>query len=125
MKTLEELKAIKARMLSQVNMRVEDHTRTRIVVGMATCGIANGARPVLNKLADLVQENNATNRFAVIQTGCVGLCQYEPIVEILEPGKETVIYIKMTPKKAEEVFREHLLGGHVLKNYTLASVNDK
>lgn len=125
MKTLEELKAIKDKMQSQVRMRAEDHTRTRVVVGMATCGIANGARPVLNKFADLVQENNLTDRFAVIQTGCIGLCQYEPIVEILEPGKEKVIYIKMTPEKAEEVYQEHLLGGHILQNYTLASADVK
>ncbi|HIX15155.1 MAG TPA: (2Fe-2S) ferredoxin domain-containing protein [Candidatus Hungatella pullicola] len=125
MKTLEELKAIRERMQSQVSMREEDHSRTRVLVGMATCGIASGARPVLNKLADLVQENNMTDRIAVTQTGCIGLCQFEPIVEVLEPGKEKVTYIKMTPEKAEEVFKEHLVSGHVLQNYTLASADIK
>lgn len=112
-------------MQSQVSMREEDHSRTRVLVGMATCGIASGARPVLNKLADLVQENNMTDRIAVTQTGCIGLCQFEPIVEVLEPGKEKVTYIKMTPEKAEEVFKEHLVSGHVLQNYTLASADIK
>ena len=125
MKTLEELKAIRERMQSQVSMREEDHSRTRVLVGMATCEIASGARPVLNKLADLVQENNMTDRIAVTQTGCIGLCQFEPIVEVLEPGKEKVTYIKMTPEKAEEVFKEHLVSGHVLQNYTLASADIK
>ena len=125
MKTLEELKAIRERMQSQVSMREEDHSRTRVLVGMATCGIASGARPVLNKLADLVQENNMTDRIAVTQTGCIGLCQFDPIVEVLEPGKEKVTYIKMTPEKAEEVFKEHLVSGHVLQNYTLASADIK
>ena len=69
MKTLEELKAIREKMQSQVSMRGEDHARTRILVGMATCGIASGARPVLNKLSDLVQENHMTDRFSVTQTG--------------------------------------------------------
>lgn len=119
MKTLEELKAIRERMQSQVNLRGEDHGRTRVLVGMATCGIASGARPVLNKLAQLVQEDNMTDRFCVTQTGCIGLCQYEPIMEVAEPGKEKVTYIKMTPEKAEEVYREHLLGGHILQKYTL------
>ena len=125
MKTLEELKAIRERMQSQVSMRGEDHTRTRVLVGMATCGIASGARPVLNKLSNLVQENNMTDRFTITQTGCTGLCQFEPIVEILEPGKEKVTYIRMTPEKAEEVYKEHLLGGHIIQNYTLASADIK
>ena len=115
MKTLEELKAIREKMQSQVSMREEDHARTRVLVGMATCGIASGARPVLNKLSTLVQENNMTDRFSVTQTGCIGLCQYEPIVEILEPGKEKVTYIKMNAEKAEEdipeIVEEHLLKG--------------
>ena len=125
MKTLEELKAIREKMQSQVSMRGEDHGRTRILVGMATSGIASGARPVLNTLSNLVQENNMTDRFSVTQTGCIGLCQYEPIVEILEPGKEKVTYINMTPEKAEEVYKEHLLSGHVVQNYTLASADIK
>lgn len=123
MKTLEELKEIRDRMQSQVAMRGEDHARTRILVGMATCGIANGARPVLHTLSDLIQENHMTDRFSVTQTSCMGLCQYEPIVEILEPGKEKITYIKMTREKAEEVYREHLLKGQVVKHYTLASAD--
>ena len=110
-------------MQSQVAMRGEDHARTRILVGMATCGIANGARPVLHTLSDLIQENYMTNRFSVTQTSCMGLCQYEPIVEIHEPGKEKITYIKMTREKAEEVYREHLLKGQVVKHYTLASAD--
>ena len=125
MKTLEELKAIREKMQSQVSMRGEDHTRTRILVGMATCGIASGARPILNKLSNLVQENHMTDRFSVTQTGCIGLCQYEPIVEILEPGKDKVTYINMTAEKVEEVYKEHLLGGHVVQNYTLSSADIK
>ena len=78
MKTLEELKAIREKMQSQVSMREEDHARTRVLVGMATCGIASGARPVLNKLSTLVQENNMTDRFSVTQTGCIGYASMSP-----------------------------------------------
>lgn len=112
-------------MQSQVSMRGEDHTQTRVVVGMATCGIASGARPVLTTLSNLVQEKNLTDKVAVTQTGCIGLCQYEPIVEITEPGKEKVTYIKMTAEKAEEVVERHLIGGHVVEKYTLNSVDIK
>ncbi len=125
MKSLEELRAIRERMQSQVSMRAEDHNHTRVVVGMATCGIASGARPVLTKLSTLVQERNLTDKISVTQTGCIGLCQYEPIVEVMEPGKQKITYIKMTPEKAEEVLERHLVGGHVVEEYTLSGADIK
>ncbi|MBP5305334.1 MAG: (2Fe-2S) ferredoxin domain-containing protein [Lachnospiraceae bacterium] len=118
MKTLEELKAIRDKMQGQVGLRAEDSDQTRVVVGMATCGIASGARPVLTTLSDLVQENKLEGVF-VTQTGCIGLCQYEPIVEIFAPGKEKVTYVKMTPEKAKEVYDKHLVGGQIVTEYTL------
>ena len=121
MKSLEELRAIRSKMQNQVSMRAEDHTHTRVVVGMATCGIASGARPVLNTLSNLVQERGLTDRIAVTQTGCIGLCQYEPIVEVLEPGKPKATYIKMNPQTAAEVVDRHLAGRHVLAVYPLSS----
>ena len=122
MKSLAELKAIKEKMQNQMNMRAEgDHTR--VVVGMATCGIAAGARPVLNTLSDEVQKRGLTDKIAVTQTGCIGLCQFEPIVEVYEPGKEKVTSIKMTPDKAEDIVDQHLGRGIVMKKYTLSSTN--
>jgi len=123
MKTLEELKAIRDKMAGQVGMRSEDSSNTRVVVGMATCGIASGARPVLTTLSDLVQQKGLTDRITVTQTGCIGLCQYEPIVEVYEPGKEKVTYIRMDAEKAAEVMERHLTGGHVVEKYTLNSAN--
>ena len=122
MKSLEELKAIRERMQGQVGMRSADSNQTRVVVGMATCGIASGARLVLNTLAQLVQEKGLKN-VAVTQTGCIGLCQYEPIVEIYAPGKEKVTYIKMTPEKAKEVVEQHLERGLIVSKYTLQNVD--
>ncbi|SHK39005.1 NAD(P)-dependent iron-only hydrogenase iron-sulfur protein [Anaerocolumna jejuensis DSM 15929] len=120
MKTLEELKAIREKMQGQVGLRSESASQTRVVVGMATCGIASGARPVLTALSDAVQEKSLTN-IAVVQTGCIGLCQYEPIVEVFEPGKDKVTYIKMTPEKALEVLEKHLIGGKVVEKYIISS----
>lgn len=120
MKTLEELKAIRERMQGQVGLRSEDSNQTRVVVGMATCGIASGARPVLNTLADAVLTKHL-DHVAVTQTGCIGLCQFEPIVEIMEPGKEKVTYVKMTPEKALEVVDQHLVRGQVVSKYTINS----
>lgn len=125
MKSLEELKVIREKMQNQVNLRESGHDSIRVVVGMATCGIASGARPVLTTLSNLVQEKGLTDKITVTQTGCIGICQYEPIVEIIEPGKEKVTYIKMTPDKAEEVVERHLIGGHPVEKYTLNSIDLK
>jgi len=122
MKSLEELKAIREKMQGQIGIREDDAIETRVVVGMATCGIASGARPVLNKLSDMVQEKNLNN-IVVTQTGCIGLCQYEPIVEVMEPGKEKITYVKMTPEKAEEIVEQHFVRGQVVVKYTLNSEN--
>jgi NADP-reducing hydrogenase subunit HndB len=118
MKSLEELKAIRDRMQGQVNIREEDSDALRVVVGMATCGIAAGARPVLTALSNAVQEKGLKN-IAVVQTGCIGLCQYEPIVEVIAPGGEKTTYVKMTAEKALEVVEQHLISGHVVTKYTI------
>lgn len=125
MKSLEELKAIRERMQSQVGFRSDaGDEQIRVVVGMATCGIASGARPVLTTLSSAVQEKDLTN-VSVTQTGCIGLCQYEPIVEVMEPGKEKVTYVKMNPEKALEVVEQHLIKGTVVTKYTISSAMDK
>ena len=116
MKSLEELRAIRAKMQGKVGVRAENENQIRVVVGMATCGIASGARPVLTALSDAVQEQNLSEKICVTQTGC--------IVEVMEPGKEKVTYVKMTPEKALEVLRMHLLGGQVVTKYTLSAVQD-
>lgn len=119
MKSLEELKAIREKMQSQVNLRAEDeNTKTRVVIGMATCGIAAGARPVLNAFMEGISKKGLDD-VVVTQTGCIGLCQFEPIVEILEPGKDKVTYIKMNPEKAEEVIEQHLIRGQIVSDYTI------
>ena len=125
MKTLAELQAIREKMQSQVNLRAEDHNHTRVVVGMATCGIAAGARPVLNTLAQEVQSRGLTDRISVTQTGCIGLCQYEPIVQVIEPGKDKITYVKMNPDKALEVIERHLIGGHPVEKYTMGAAGLK
>ncbi|NLJ95864.1 MAG: (2Fe-2S) ferredoxin domain-containing protein [Clostridiales bacterium] len=119
MKSLEELKAIRESMQAQMGLRGEDSNQTRIVVGMATCGIASGARPVLTTLANTVLEKGLSN-IMVTQTGCIGLCQYEPIVEVIEPGKDKVTYVKMTPEKALEVIDQHIIRGQIVKKYTIS-----
>ncbi len=120
MKTLAELQAIKDKMKDRVALR-EDSSEKRVVVGMATCGIAAGARPVLNAFVEQVNENGLAASVIVTQTGCIGICEYEPVVEVYEAGKEKVTYVKMTVDKVNRVVEEHLKGGKVVTEYTIAA----
>ena len=120
MKSLAELAAIRERMQSKVVIR-EGSATIRVVVGMATCGIAAGARPVLNAFVDGVNNAGLTDKVTVTQTGCIGICQYEPVVEIYEEGKEKVTYVKMDAAKAAEVVEKHLKGGSVVSEYTIGA----
>ncbi len=120
MKSLAELAAIREKMKDKVILR-EGSGEIRVVVGMATCGIAAGARPVLNAFVEAVSNEGLAEKVTVSQTGCIGVCQYEPVVEIFEAGKEKVTYIKMTAEKAAEVVEKHLKGGNVIQEYTISN----
>lgn len=120
MKSLAELQAIKDKMKDKVALR-EGTNAKRVVVGMATCGIAAGARPVLNKFVEEVNNAGLLGSVTVLQTGCIGICQYEPVVEVFEAGKEKTTYVKMTPEKVSRVVEEHLKGGKVVGEYTIAN----
>ena len=117
MKSLEELKAIKAKMQDKVNLRTSS-AQTRVVVGMATCGIAAGARPVLAAFVEGVNEAGLSDNVIVTQTGCIGICQYEPVVEVFN-GEDKVTYVKMTAERAKEVIEKHIKGGNVVTEYTI------
>ncbi len=123
MKSLDELKAIKERMKDKVVLR-QGTGDIRVVVGMATCGIAAGARPVLNAFVEAVNREGLNDKVSVSQTGCIGICQYEPVVEVFEADKEKVTYVKMTAEKAEEVVKKHLQGGKVVSEYTIGNYKD-
>ena len=121
MKSLAELKAIKDRVKNNVVLR-EGSGDVRVVVGMATCGIAAGARPILNALVEEVNNGGLIGKVTVSQTGCIGLCQLEPIVEVYEAGKEKVTYVKMTTEKVKTVVEKHLKGGNVVTEFTVAGL---
>ena len=120
MKSLAELKALRDKMQNSVNLRENTEGGIRIVVGMATCGIAAGARPVLSAFVDKVAEKKIEN-VTVTQTGCIGICQYEPVVEVYENGKDKITYVKMTAEKAAEVIEKHIIGGNVVTEYTIGA----
>ena len=121
MKTLAELAAIRDKMKQTVHTREADGNTARVVVGMATCGIAAGARPVLNAFTEEVARRDLDG-ILVTQTGCIGICQFEPVVEVYMPGQEKVTYVKMTPKRVSKVVAEHLIGGNPVVEYTIGNV---
>ena len=121
MKTLEELAQIRDRMKNKVALR-EGSGEIHVVVGMATCGIAAGARPVLNAFVEQVADQNLGDRVTVTQTGCIGMCRFEPIVEVFEGDKERVTYVKVKPEMVPEIIKEHLIGGKPVTKYTIGAV---
>ena len=120
MKSLEELMAIKAKMQNKVSVRTSSG-EIRIVVGMATCGIAAGARPVLNAFVEGVAEAGLSDKVTVTQTGCIGICQYEPVVEVYTKDQDKVTYVKMDAARAKEVIEKHIKGGKPVTEYTIGA----
>ena len=120
MKSIAELQALRDKMKGNMGIRDEDDASIRVVVGMATCGIAAGARPVRQAFTDEVAKRGLQN-VAVGQTGCIGICQYEPVVEVFMPGQEKVTYVKMTAEKAVQVVNDHLVNGNVVTEYTIGA----
>ncbi|MBR4953360.1 MAG: NADH-quinone oxidoreductase subunit F, partial [Oscillospiraceae bacterium] len=111
-----------ASLQNTVGLREAGAEKIRVVVGMATCGLASGAGPVMEELKKAVAELGLTN-VELVPTGCIGICQFEPIVEVMAPGEKKVTYVKMTPDKAREVAQKHLQGGKALGKYTLTCVD--
>lgn len=120
MKSLAELAAIRDSMKQKMDIRGESESSIRIVVGMATCGIAAGARPVLNTLSEEVATRGLKD-VLVTQTGCIGVCRYEPIVEVFKPGEEKVTYVHMTPDRAKRIINDHIVNGQVVTEYTIGA----
>ena len=125
MKSLAELQAIRQKTLERINLRREDASENvRVVIGMATCGIAAGARPVMLKFMEEINTRGLSN-VTVTQTGCIGMCRLEPMVDVILPGQEKVTYIHMTPEKVGSIVAEHIVNGRPVTEYTIGAAEDK
>ncbi len=116
MKSLDDLKKIRDAAQKKVTMRGKNEG-TRILVGMATCGISAGARPVMNKFVEELSDRKMDD-VTVTPVGCIGECAIEPIVEVLEGEKRTT-YCRVDIKVAERIIKEHILGGKVVEDYVI------
>ena len=117
MKSLAELEAIRNKAKSAVELR-KSKSGKKVVVGMATCGIAAGARPVLQAFVEEVAKRGLSD-VMVSQTGCFGVCRLEPLVEVYVPGEEKVTYVKVHPEMVGRIVAEHLVNGNIVKEYTI------
>ena len=120
MKSLADLQAIRAKTLENINMRKDDSNAARVVVGMATCGIAAGARPVMLKFLEEIKKRDLQH-VTVSQTGCIGMCRLEPMVDVILPGQEKVTYVKVKPDMVDRIVKEHLMGGTPVAEYTIGA----
>ena len=121
MKSLAELQAIREKTLNRINLRKEEEGEVvRVVIGMATCGIAAGARPVMLAFMDEINKRGL-NHVTVSQTGCIGMCRLEPMVDVIMPGQEKVTYVHMTPEKVGRVVAEHIVNGRPVEEYTIGA----
>ena len=121
MKSLAELQAIREKTLNRINLRKEEEGETtRVVIGMATCGIAAGARPVMLAFMDEISKRGLQH-VTVSQTGCIGMCRLEPMVDVIVPGQEKVTYVHMTPEKVGRVVAEHIVNGRPVEEFTIGA----
>jgi len=120
MKSLAELAAIKDRMKQNATMREDGDNATRIVVGMATCGIAAGARAIINEVtAELARRG--LEHVTVAQTGCIGMCRLEPIMDVIVPEKDKITYVHLTPEKVGKIINDHVVNGKIVQEYTIGA----
>lgn len=115
---IEDLKKIKEKVHSQTALR-EGGQRAKVTVHMGTCGIASGAREVLNALMREIEEA-AVSDVSVTTSGCMGLCSREPLVTVEILGKEPIKYEKMDDKKMRQVFKRHVMEGEIQTPFVLA-----
>lgn len=120
-KSIEDLEKIREQAKDMINLRVDNETKTRVVVGMGTCGIAAGARAVMLAILDELKKRNIDD-VIVTETGCIGLCQYEPLVDVIKPEHPKVTYVNMTPEKAREVVVKHIINNQVVDEYVVPNI---
>ena len=119
MKSLDELRKIREQAQKKMTMRLDGESKYRVVVGMATCGIAAGARPVLNELVEEVAKHSLP--VTVTQTGCIGMCSLEPIVEVFDQNNNKTTYVLMNADKTREMVLSHLMNDTVVEEYTIGA----
>ena len=121
-KSLEDLRKIKA--AANKNTEARKMNEKQIIIGMGTCGIAAGAREVMTAVLDELAKRNIHD-VAVLQTGCIGMCQKEPLLDIVLPGQDRVTYGPVKPTDVPRIIADHLVNGNVVEDLVVAKIPNK
>ncbi|MFO7152825.1 MAG: (2Fe-2S) ferredoxin domain-containing protein [Bacillota bacterium] len=121
MKSIEELEKIREQARELINLRKDNENKTRIVVGMGTCGISAGAREVLTAILDEIKKRNLTN-VIVTETGCIGMCRFEPLVDVIKPDQPKVTYVNVDPEKARQIVAKHVVNNQVIDEWVIPNI---
>jgi len=119
---LEQLEQIKKKTLAECNIDDGRESGIRVAVGMATCGIAAGAKAVMDTIREEIGNRGITG-VSLVKTGCIGVCRLEPIVEVYVPGRERITYVEMDALKAAAVVSEHIVNGNPVLKYTVGAAD--
>ena len=119
MKTLEDLKEVREKAIEQMKVR-DGKYAAKVVVAMGTCGIAAGGRDVMTAILDELDKRGITD-VAVTQTGCKGLCEQEPTVDVVKSGETQVTYGYMNAEKARQIVAQHLVNGNIIGDWVVSS----
>ena len=121
-KSLDDLRKIKAAAKQQTESRKLNEKQ--IIIGMGTCGIAAGARAVMTAVLDELAKRNIHD-VAVLQTGCIGMCQKEPLLDVVLPGKDRVTYGNVQPTDVPRIIADHLINGVIVEDLVVAKIPSK
>jgi NADP-reducing hydrogenase subunit HndB len=122
-KTLDDLRKIKAAAQKATEVRKEN--ATQIIIGMGTCGIAAGAREVMAAVLDELQKRGLDGKVSVLQTGCIGMCHKEPLLDIVRPGEDRVTYGPVKPTDVPRIIADHLVNGNIVEDLVVAKIPNK
>ncbi len=126
LKSLEELERIRQAAKDKLDIRTAAESEDKIIIriGMATCGIASGARATMQAIMDEIAKQNITN-VSVTQTGCMGNCAKEPVVEVISKDIPSVINGHVDAERGREIVKEHIINGHLLQNAIISNSFEK
>ena len=118
-KTLEDLKALRAKLQSDIKVRQKQGTK--IIIGMGTCGIAAGAREVMSAVLDELAVRKL-NDVQVQQTGCIGMCEKEVLLDVVRPGEPRITYGNVKPEDVKRIIADHVVNGHIIEDLVVAKI---
>ena len=122
MKTLEDLKALREKLKSDIKVR--QNQGTKIIIGMGTCGIAAGAREVMSAALD-EQAVRKLNDVQLQQTGCIGMCEKEVLLDVIRPNEPRITYGNVKPADVKRIIADHVVNGRIIEDLVVGKIEQE